>query len=438
MINKQQCQPRLVKGFRDILPPLAAQREKAIRDLEQVFQNFGYQPIDTPTLEYTDVLLSKSAGETEKQIFRFEDAGGRDVAMRFDLTVPFARFMAMHRHEVGLPFRRYHIGKAWRGENPQKGRYREFYQCDFDIVGSQNIQADLDVLLVAYCAIKSFHLSAFKIHINHRGLMHDILGHWNLQQQYLPILGILDKLYKIGPEKVQEELGILIPDHVEILWKFINPLDNSQPLDRLVNLCEEHRIKTQALEQIKQIFDDLEALGLGEYFVFSPCITRGLDYYTGIVFETFLTQAKEIGSVCSGGRYDNLVGLYSHENISGVGGSVGLDRLLAAMQEIQGALPEISGAHVLLIHSQNMLPQRKLQLALQEQGIKSACFPDDKKLDQQFRYAQSLGAHVGVFYRDKEGFILRNLHTRENIPAIDVETAILHIRKIIDGQEKPE
>ena len=434
MADKQQTKARLVKGFRDILPRPASQREKAMRTLQDVFRLFGYQPIDTPTLEYTDVLLSKSAGETEKQIFRFEDAGGRDVAMRFDLTVPFARFLAMHRHEVGLPFRRYHIGKAWRGENPQKGRYREFYQCDFDIVGSHNIQADLDILLVARAALCSLGVRAFKIRINHRRLLKDLLSHWNLEAQYLPVLGILDKMHKAGEEETRSELAIVLPGHADLLWRFVQPQGKSeQALRHLRNLFEEQGVDTPALDDLKQVFEQLNALGLGDFYLLDPCITRGLDYYTGIVFETFLEDMSEIGSVCSGGRYDNLVGLYSNEEISGVGGSVGLDRLLAALEETRGALPQISGADVVLIYAQDMQSQRRLQLALQAQGIKAACFPDDKKLDQQFRYAQSLGARVGVFYKEKEGFILRDLASRENIPAADVEAAILHIRKMIHG-----
>lgn len=432
MSDKPQCNPRLVKGFRDILPQMARQREEAMRNLEHVFQRYGYQPIDTPTLEYAEVLLSKSAGETEKQIFRFEDAGGRDVAMRFDLTVPFARFLAMHRHELVLPFRRYHIGKAWRGENPQKGRYREFYQCDFDLVGSKGLQADLDILLVAHSAMKSFNLSEFTIHLNHRQLVRDLLTYWGLQQQYMPVLGILDKIDKIGAEKIQQELGQLIPTHAEQLWQFITPEEDSRAaLVRLAALCAEQQIQTTALSHLQQIFTDLDAMGLGAHFIFDPCITRGLDYYTGIVFETFLTGMKEIGSVCSGGRYDNLVSLYSHEQISGIGGSVGLDRLLAALEDMPGKLPTIPAADVMMMNTGEMLPQRQLQQLLQQKGINTACFPDNKKLDQQFRYAESLGARIAVFLEADKGYNIRNLAQRSNVSATDLTDAMQKIKDIL-------
>lgn len=435
MPNKQQTPPRLVKGFRDILPQQAAQREYAMRILQDVFHLFGYQPIDTPTLEYADVLLSKSAGETEKQIFRFQDAGGRDVAMRFDLTVPFARFLAMHRHELGLPFRRYHIGKAWRGENPQRGRYREFYQCDFDMVGSTGVQADLDILLVAQASLSALGVQNFKIRINHRQLLRDLLTHWNLQSDYLAVLSVLDKIHKVGKEKTLADLNSLTPQYAEKIWEFIQPRkDNKESLQYMQSFFEKLGLQTTAPEHTRQIFEQLEILGLGNYYLFDPCITRGLDYYTGIVFETFLDNMEDIGSVCSGGRYDNLVGLYSNEEISGVGGSVGLDRLLAALEGTAQALPKPAAADVLLMNTGNMAPQRLLQSALQKQGIRAVCFPEEKKPEQQFRYAESLGASTAVFYKEKEGYILRDLHTRTNTPAGDTEEALLYIRKTLNGQ----
>lgn len=435
MSSKQQTPARLVKGFRDILPKMARQREQAIRTLEDIFQNFGYQPIDTPTLEYTDVLLSKSAGETEKQIFRFEDAGGRDVAMRFDLTVPFARFLAMHRHEIGLPFRRYHIGKAWRGENPQKGRYREFYQCDFDIVGSYSVQADLDILLLAQKALEMLGVGHFVIHINHRQILLDLLKTWNLDQHYREILSILDKMHKVGAEKTTEELSEVIPSYTKRLWQFVQVQGNSRTtLENLIELCDQEGVETSALAHTQEIFNQLRYLGLEDFFVFDPCITRGLDYYTGVVFETFLQNMPEIGSVCSGGRYDNLVGLYGNDEICGIGGSIGLDRLLAALEDIPGQLSESPAVDVILIDTGDMAPQRELQRALHVAGIKAACFPDNKKLEQQFRYAESLGVRVAIFFEADKGYSLRNMIERNNIAASNINDAVVKTKEILaDG-----
>ncbi|MGL4524831.1 MAG: histidine--tRNA ligase [Spirochaetia bacterium] len=432
MSSKKQTQPRIVKGFRDILPQQALQREMAMQRLQHLFRQYGYQPIDTPTLEYADVLLSKSAGETEKQIFRFEDAGGRDVAMRFDLTVPFARFLAMHRHEVGLPFRRYHIGKAWRGENPQRGRYREFYQCDFDIVGSNSVQADIDILLLVYDSMKTLGIEKFHIHINHRQIFSQLFEIWGIEDQYQNVLGLLDKVFKVGPEKTYTDLQQLLPQHAQQLWPLVQSTENSQDIiKKLSSEFEAHKTTSSALMHLQEIFDVMQELGLAGCFLFNPCVTRGLDYYTGVVFETFLADMTEIGSVCSGGRYDNLVGLYTNENISGIGGSIGLDRLLAAFENHPHILQCPHRLDILLMYTPKITSQRRLQRILIESGYRVTCFPEEKKIEHQYRYAESMGAKIAIFLDKEGGCTVRNLVGRENINCQDMLEILNVIKEIL-------
>jgi histidyl-tRNA synthetase len=311
MANK--IEPRVLKGFR-------------------VFRSFGFMPIDTPTLEYTEILLGKAGGETEKQVFRFTDEGGRDVAMRFDLTVPFARFMAEHHDELGLPFKRYHIAKAWRGEKPQRGRYREFYQCDFDCVGADTELADFEILSLMVASLKALDLSAFKIRLSHRGLFNRFLDHNGVAAHSVEILRMVDKLRKIGEDEVKALLSELAgAEKASLILEFIKSSgDFETTLAKLEALSGGGGPDSARLRAIHAL---MEKTGLSGYFVLDPSITRGLDYYTGLVFETFLDALPSIGSVCSGGRYDNLASLYTDQKLPGVGASIGMDRLLAARKK---------------------------------------------------------------------------------------------------------
>ncbi|MDR1972032.1 MAG: histidine--tRNA ligase [Treponema sp.] len=325
-------EPRVLKGFRDFLPPQEIARRSLIEKIEGSFRSYGFVPIDTPALEYAEILLGKGGGDTEKQIYRFKDKGDRDVALRFDLTVPFARFIAQYKQELGLPFRRYHIAKVWRGENTQRGRYREFTQCDVDIVGSESAAADFEILLVMRNTFKALGLEV-SIHLNHRGLFNKFLTRIGAAEKSVEILRTVDKLAKIGEEETRRLLAeITGEDGAARILQFINCRGTyGEVLKTMTELSGGPSPESGRLEILRSYMADT---GTGDSFVLDPAITRGLDYYTGIVYETFLNDDPSIGSVCSGGRYDNLAGLYSKDPVSGVGASIGLDRLAAALEDL--------------------------------------------------------------------------------------------------------
>ncbi|MCK5198218.1 MAG: histidine--tRNA ligase, partial [Spirochaetales bacterium] len=298
-------EPKILKGFRDFLPEKQIKRKSIIRILEKTFTNFGFQTIDTPVLEYREVLLGKGGGETDKQVYSFKDNGKRDVAMRFDLTVPFARFMAAHINELVLPFKRYHIDKVWRGENTQKGRYREFIQCDFDIVGVDNASADFEILQLMHESFKAMGIENIAIKINHRGIFNNFLIKLNASDKAVEIMRTVDKISKIGREKVFEILtGLIDSDSAGKILDYIEPgNDFSETLEKITTMSGG---KSEASERLYEVYEYMKEIGIESLFTLDPAITRGLDYYTGIVYETFLKDLPELGSVCSGGRYNNL------------------------------------------------------------------------------------------------------------------------------------
>ena len=337
-------EPKVLKGFRDFLPQAEMVRRDLTQKIEAVFRSFGFVPIDTPALEYAEILLGKGGGETEKQIYRFKDNGERDVALRFDLTVPFARFVALHREELAYPFKRYHIGKVWRGENTQRGRYREFTQCDFDIIGSDRAAADFEILLLIRTAMKELGLD-ITIHVNHRGLFNRFLSHIGQSEKSVEVLRTVDKLAKIGEGETKKSIEALTGGaNAGKILEFIGAKGNfTETLAHITELSGGASVESERLESLRQFMNaacDDEGGSKADPFILDPSITRGLDYYTGVVFETFLNKVPDIGSICSGGRYDNLAGLYSksRDSISGVGSSIGLDRLIAALESLD-ALP---------------------------------------------------------------------------------------------------
>ena len=321
---------RVLKGFRDFLPSDEIVRRDLIEKIEMSFRSYGFVPIDTPALEYTEILLGKGGGETEKQIYRFTDHGGRDVALRFDLTVPFARFLAEHHSKLDFPFKRYHISKVWRGENTQRGRYREFMQCDFDTIGSDSAAADYEILHVMRNTLLSVAGGDVEIRLNHRGIFNSFLTRLGIQEKSESILRTVDKLSKIGRDKCQE----LLLEITGEAGKILDFIEIKGSFDETLAVMTEAAGPSDGSERLKLIRKFMLDEGIADSFVLDPSITRGLDYYTGIVFESFLKDMRDIGSVCSGGRYDNLVGLYSKQPLPGVGSSIGLDRLLAALEAL--------------------------------------------------------------------------------------------------------
>ncbi len=431
--------PRVLKGFRDILPDSELVRRTLTSQLESAFRRFGYVPIDTPTLEYTEVLLGKGGGETDKQVFRFTDHGGRDVSMRFDLTVPFARFMAAHLPELYTPFRRYHIGKAWRGENTQRGRYREFVQCDFDVVGVDSASADADTLLTAIEAFRVLGVDRVRLHVAHRGLLNRFLARLGCADRSEAILRAVDKLRKVGREKTETDLAALVgDDSAKQIAEFIT---TEGPVDNVVN-----RLEVLAggpaddTERIRAVISALEEAGAGDTVIYDPSITRGLDYYTGLVFETFLQDLPEIGSVCSGGRYNNLASLYTKQELPGVGGSVGLDRLLAALDQLEQGPEAIRACDVLVFcFDQSLLGYyHRLAQGLRDAGFSAEVYPEPRKLGQQFSYAEKKGIPIAVICGpdEKESGTIncKDLRNRESFEAAGLTDAVGEISRRLGAQ----
>jgi len=428
-VSSDIIKPRVLKGFRDFLPNSEIRRKSVIYILEKAFEQYGFVPIDTPVLEYTEILLGKGGGETDKQVYKFQDHGNRDVSMRFDLTVPFARYMAQHRSELYLPFKRYHIGKVWRGENTQRGRFREFIQCDFDIVGIDTISADFEILLLMKAALQAIGIDKFTILVSNRLLFNRFLTFHNLEERGVHILRLIDKVQKIGEDKVRELLSEIVPeDKAAKILKFIRPEDN---WTITIEKCEElSGGPSEDSEYLKSLYSYLDYLDIIDFFFFNPSVTRGLDYYTGIVFETFLTGCPEIGSVCSGGRYNNLASLYTKEAIPGVGASIGLDRLLDALDSLESNRESDSGIDVLIMCLDNdLLPHyHKMAEHFRENGISCEVYPTKKKLSQQFQLAEKKLTSFSLIcgedeYKNKT-VNLKELSTRESSEGIHLDEAI--------------
>ena len=431
-------QPKVLKGFRDALPAQEMIRKQVIASLEHDFSLHGFVPIDTPVLEYTEVLLGKGGGETDKQIFHFADNGGRDVALRFDLTVPFARFMAGHLHEVPLPFKRYHIAKVWRGENPQRGRYREFYQCDFDIVGNDSAYADVEILSMMHSALRALGLDRFTIHVAHRGLFNAFLTHIGVQNHAVEILRTVDKLRKIGSEAVSMQLTEITgnSENAQAILGYIETDtagDVHAVIDHLGTIAGGERVHTKRLHTL---FSLLEALGIAQSFTLDLSITRGLDYYTGVVYETFLDDLPAIGSVCSGGRYNDLASLYTSEHLPGVGSSIGLDRLLAALEELDHPLIQDTTSSDVIILNQNESYRsysHQLAGALRKGGIRCDIYLADRKIGAQFKYAEQQRIPYAILLTDEDiahqTCTLRELSKRIDHPNLTADEVIDYLKR---------
>ncbi len=423
-------QPRILKGFRDFLPEAEITRSTLIEKLTDVFRSFGYVPIDTPVMEYSEILLRKSNGETEKQVFRFEDNGGRDVALRFDLTVPFARFTAEHKDELYFPFKRYHIAKVWRGEKPQAGRYREFIQCDFDCVGSDSASSDFEILSLMKAALQAIGVEDITIRMSHRGIFNQFLEKRNLTDKSEDILRTVDKLAKVGKEEVASQLESLTGSNTtaEEILEYITPADTfEQTLTHMEAMAGGESENTR---RMREIYAMMEAAGIASSFVLDPSITRGLDYYTGIVYETFLNELPGIGSVCSGGRYDNLAGLYMKEKVPGVGSSIGLDRLIAGLQQLNKLESRKSfiDAEIFCFDKDMMTEYHRLAQTLRQRGVRCEVFPDPKKLLAQYTVAEKKGIPFGITLKKEDvagnTVTIKNLATREVFENISLDKAI--------------
>jgi histidyl-tRNA synthetase len=354
-----------------------------------VYRSYGFSPIDTPALEYLEILAGKGGEESDKQMYRFTDHGGREVGMRFDLTVPLARFAAQHFNELGTPFKRYHIATVWRGENTQRGRYREFMQCDFDTIGTLSPVADIETALVIHDLLRAIGFEQFTIHVNNRMVLNGLLAKLGLAEKSKAVLIALDKVHKIGPEKVAEEMTVTSGATPAQAKQVLRLADiggaNDVVLTQLGALVAGNEIGEAGVTRLTELVSAVQAAGLqAERIKIDAVIARGLDYYTGTIFETFLDALPTLGSICSGGRYDNLAELYTNQKLPGIGASLGLDRLLAGMEEL-GMLPKVSTPAEIFIpyfDATRLHDYLRLAAQLRAAGFGVEVFPEPKKIMQ--------------------------------------------------------
>lgn len=436
-------QPKVLKGFRDYLPDLMLHRKRMINKIENIFESYGFAPIDTPALEYTEILLGKGGDESDKQLFRFTDNGGRDVTLRFDLTVPLARFTAQHYNELGMPFKAYHIAPVWRGENTHKGRYREFFQCDFDILGTSSNYSDIEIASIIYTTIKAVLGSDnFTIRLNNRMILNGLMQSLDLQDKTAGILRIIDKIYKESQENIIQEMvekvGITEKQTEKILSFVQLKGTNQEIISSLEQIFFSNETALKGVNYLKELVSSFKALAIPEKcYQIDLSIARGLDYYTGTIFETMLTQLPGIGSICSGGRYDNLASLYTTNEVPGVGASVGLDRLIAAMEELNLLSKVSTPAQVLIIKMDNNYMYEYLKLAneLRAAGIKTELFTEDKKLDKQLKYANRKGFRLVLIAGSDEfntnSVNVKNMITGENINKVKKTDLIEILKKLL-------
>ena len=406
-----QIRPHTLSGFMELLPAPQAQMEAMMDILRKTYSLYGFCALDTPTIEAADVLLAKGGGETEKQIYRFQK-GDSDLALRFDLTVPLAKYVALHYNELSFPFRRYQIGKVYRGERAQRGRFREFYQADIDIIGDGKLSIvnEAEIPSIIYRTFRTMGLKRFQIRVNNRKILNGFYAMLGLSEKSGDIMRTVDKLDKIGPEKVGE---ILIDDCgltrelADEILKFIAIRGtNGEVLSSLHGYCGRNETFDQGLSELETVTKYLAAFGVPEEnFAVDLTIARGLDYYTGTVYETTLLDHPEIGSVCSGGRYDNLAEYYTDRQLPGVGISIGLTRLFYVLSE-QNMLSETwntAPADVLVLPmTDDLTPAIELATELRQTGIRTQLYTEAKKFKAKIQYADKLSIPYVIFLGEDE------------------------------------
>lgn len=430
-------EPRTLKGFRDFLPELMLSKEQLLDKARTVFRSYGFAPIDTPALELAEILLGKGGDESDRQLYRFTDNGGRDIALRFDLTVPFARFAAQHIGQLGTPFKRYHMGPVWRGENTQHGRYREFWQCDFDLIGTTSNASDIEIVLVIHDLMKALGFERFTIQINNRQVLNGLLEELGVADQAVPLLRALDKLRKEGPDAVTKEMvekaKVTVEQAQRVLALAQAQGSNAEILDRLQRDFSGNTKTAAGTARLRELVDVARTAGIPDGVIrLDLAIARGLDYYTGTIYETFLTDLPGIGSVCSGGRYDNLAELFTKQKLPGVGASLGLDRLLAAMEELKLLPKTATPASVLIVQfsPDRLGDYQRLARLLRAEGIGVEVYPDAKKVGPQLQYAEKRGFKIALIAGPDEftsgTWKMKDLARREEtaVAEQDVLTAI--------------
>lgn len=407
LVNK--VSPRTLTGFMELLPSDQILFNSMKDTIKNSYEKFGFLPLDTPVIELADVLLAKAGGETEKQIYRFKK-GDNDLALRFDLTVPLAKYVSMNYGQLTFPFKRYQIGKVYRGEKPQKGRFREFYQCDIDIIGDGQlgILNDAEIPSIIYNTFKELGFDEFTININNRKILNGLFEELNLKDKSTDVLRIIDKIDKIGKEAVVSELQLIdVPEkNIEFIINFIDISGaNAEQLTKLKELGIENETFKEGVNELENVINYINILKVPEkFYAINLKIARGLDYYTGTVYETFLDEYPQIGSVCSGGRYDNLAEYYTDKKLPGVGISIGLTRLFYKLNELKVINAKKTSISDVIVIPMNENVDYALSVAtkLRENNINTDFYSLNKKVKAKFKYADKLNIPYSVIIGDDE------------------------------------
>ena len=419
-------EPRTLPGFMELLPNEQILFEQMKQKIEKTYQKFGFLPLDTPILELSEILLAKAGGEKEKQIYSFKK-GDTDIAMRFDLTVPLAKYVAKNYGNLSFPFRRYQIGKVYRGEKAQKGRFREFYQCDIDIIGDGELSTinDAEIPSVIYNLIKELGFDDFTIRINNRKILNGLFEYINQKDNSVEILRIIDKIEKIGKDAVIEELE-KIGVSKEATEKIIGFIEIEGTTDEKLQKLQDLNIKNETFEtglkELTEVVHYIRMFGVPDTnFKVDLTIARGLDYYTGTVYETFLNNYRELGSICSGGRYENLAKYYTDKKLPGVGISIGLTRLFYKLNELGLIKAEkTSMSDVLVIPMvEDLSKPIMLANSLREKDINTEIYLNDKKLKAKLKYADKLQIPYVIIIGEDE-----------------INSGVVSVKNMATGEEK--
>ena len=424
-MSNNKVQPRIMPGFMELLPEDQIAFNRMFDTIRRVYERYGFLPLDTATIELSEVLLAKAGGETEKQIYRFQK-GDTDMALRFDLTVPLARYVAQHAGELAFPFKRYQMSKVFRGERPQKGRFREFYQCDIDVIGvdSLDIVYDAEMPAVIYNVFKELAFGAFTIRMNNRKVLNGFFSALGYADKIGDILRTIDKLEKIGREAVEKELGefgVAEADIAKILSFLAIRGENDAVIEALRAQDVDNELYRAGVEELATVVAYLRRFGVEESaFIIDLTIARGLDYYTGTVFETMLNDYPSMGSICSGGRYDSLAGYYTDQKLPGIGISIGLTRLFYQLKE-NGLVPpsQASLAHCLVIPMGEAQMDAALAAAttIRGAGIPADVYYQSKGMKQKMKYAAKIGVPYAAIIGEDEAnagtVMLKDMNTGE-------------------------
>ena len=441
--------PRTLSGFMELLPGKQQQFERMLQILRTTYASYGFAPLDTPVIEDAQILLAKGGGETEKQIYRFQK-GDSDLALRFDLTVPLAKYVALHYNDLAFPFRRYQISKVYRGERAQRGRFREFYQADIDIIGDGKLDIlnEAEIPAIIYRVFRGFGLERFQIRVNNRKVLNGFYAMLELSDKSGDIMRTVDKLDKIGADKVSvllmEDCG-LTADQAEQILRFIAIRGtNAEVIAALESYAGRNEVFDLGLAELKAVTANLAAFGVPETnFAVDLTIARGLDYYTGTVYETMLLDHPEIGSVCSGGRYDNLAGYYIEKQLPGVGISIGLTRLFYVLDEqglLNPDLPSAPADALVLPMTADPAPAIALAQTLRLEGLRVQLYAEQKKFKQKMSYADKLGVPFAVLLGEDEiaqgKCSVKNMRTGEQ-QVLTAQEAAAYIQKTLAQENGP-